>query len=77
MLLFDLTLNRDASEGNTSHHVNGNMRFELKFNKLLPETITCLLYLEFDNSVLVDFARTLMTDFKKWTLCRYCVHCVT
>jgi len=29
----------------------------------LPEAITCLLYLEFDNSVLIDFDRTLRTDF--------------
>jgi len=63
MLLFDLTPDRGASEGHTSHPENGNIRFESKFNKLLPEAITCQLYLEFYNSVVVDFARNVTTDF--------------
>jgi len=63
MLLFDLTPERGASEGHTSHPENGNIRIELKFNKLLPVSITCLLYLEFDNLVLIDLARTVTTDF--------------
>ena len=63
MLLFDLTPDRGASEGRTSHPENGNIRIELKFNKPLPDAITCPLYLEFDNSVLIDFARTVTPDF--------------
>ena len=63
MLLFDLTPDRGASEGHTSHPENGSIRIELKFNKPLPEAITCLLYLEFDNSVLIDFEPTVTTDF--------------
>jgi hypothetical protein len=63
MLLFDLTLDRAASEGHTSHHDNGNIRIELKFAKQLPYAITCLLYLEFDNSIRVDYSRTVSTDF--------------
>ena len=43
MLFFDLMPCRDASEGHTSHPEIGNMRIELKFNKPLPEAITCLL----------------------------------
>jgi len=62
-LIFDFTPGRGGSEGHTSHPENGNIRIELKFNKPLPEAITCLLYLEFDKSVFVDFARTLATDF--------------
>ena len=46
MLLFDLTHDRVASEGHTSHPVNSNIRVELKFSKPLPEPITCILYLE-------------------------------
>ena len=38
MLLFDLTPDRAASEGHTSHPDNGNIRVELKFSKPLPET---------------------------------------
>jgi len=44
-------------------HKNGNMRIELKFNKPMPEAITCQLYLELENSVLIDFARTVKTEF--------------
>ena len=64
MLRFDLTPDRDASVGHTSHPENGNIRIELKFDKPLPEVITCLLYLEFDNSVLIRFVRTVTTDLK-------------
>jgi hypothetical protein len=62
MLFFDLTPDRSASEVHTYHHKNGNIRIKLKY-KPLPEAITCQLYLEFDNSVLVDFVRTVTTDF--------------
>jgi len=63
MLLFDLTLDRGASECHTSNPVNGNIRIQFKFIKPLPEAITCLLYLEFDNSVRIDFARNVTTEF--------------
>ena len=63
ILLFDLTPDRGASEGHTSHSENGSIRIELKFNKPLPEAIKYLLYIEFDNSVLKDFESTFKTDF--------------
>jgi hypothetical protein len=63
MLLFDLTPDHAASEGQTSHLDNGNIRIELKFAKDLPDAITCLLYLEYDNSVRIDYSRTVSTDF--------------
>jgi len=63
MLLFDLTLNGAASEGHTLHSDNGNIRVELKFSKPLPEPITCIFYLEYDNSVRVDTTQTFTTDF--------------
>jgi len=63
MLLFDLTPDRGASEGHTSHPDNGNIRVELKFAKPLPEAITCIFYLEYDNSVCIDNSRTVSTDF--------------
>ena len=62
MLPFDLTPTRVASEGHTSHPESGNIRMEFKINKPLPEAITCLLHLEFDNSILIDFACTVTTD---------------
>ena len=57
MLLFDLTPNQGASEAHTFHPEEGNIRVKLKFAKPLPEAITCLLYLEFHNSVLINLAR--------------------
>jgi len=63
MLLFDLTPDKGASETHTSHPEQGNIRVELKFAKTLPEAIACLLYLEFDNSVLINLAHNVTTDF--------------
>jgi len=63
MLLFHLTSDRSASEGHTSHPETDNISIDLKFNMPLLEVITCLLYLEFDNSVLIDFSRNVTTDF--------------
>jgi len=65
MLLFDLAPGRAASEGHTSHPDNGNIRVELKFSKPLPEPITCIFYLEYDNSVRIDTSRTVTIDLKK------------
>jgi len=63
MLLFELTSEQGASEAHTSHPEQGNISLELKFVKPLPEAITCLLYLEFDNSVLINLARNFTTVF--------------
>jgi hypothetical protein len=63
MLIFDLTTDLAASEGHTSHPDNGSIRIEVKFAKALTESITCLLYLEFDNSVRIDKLKTVSTDF--------------
>jgi len=54
MLLQDLTPDRGAIEGHTSHPDNGNIKEELKFDKPLPEPITCIFYLEYDNSVQIS-----------------------
>ena len=62
-LLFDLNSDRGTSEGRTPQHENDSIRNELKFNEVVPEAITCLLYPEFDNSVPKDLARTVTTDF--------------
>jgi hypothetical protein len=62
MLLFDLTPDRSASESYTTYPENGTLRIETKFVNPLPEAITCLLYLEFDNSVHVNLARNVTTD---------------
>ena len=58
LLLFDLTPDRGASE----YHSPTLRTAVSGFNKPLPEAITCLLYLEFDNSVLIGVARIITTD---------------
>jgi len=75
ILLFHLIPDLGASEGYSSHMDNGNIGLELKFSKPLPDKITCVLYLEFDNSIRLDFFRNVSTDFRRWTLCRYYVPC--
>lgn len=63
MLLFDLTPDHAASEGHTSNQGTGNIRIELKFANPLPDAITCLLYLEYDNSIRIDYLRNISTDY--------------
>ena len=63
MLVSDLTPDLAASEGHTSDPVNGHIRFELKFANPIPDPMVCLLYLEYNNSVMTDALRTLTTDF--------------
>jgi len=66
MLVFDLTPDFAASEGHISDPVQGDLRLELKFEKALLEPLVCLLYLEFDSTVLIDSIRQVSTDFS-WT----------
>jgi len=63
MLLFDLTPDQGTSEAHTSHPEQGNIRVVLNYAKQSPEAITCLLYLEFDNTVLINLARNVTTDY--------------
>ena len=77
MLILDLITDPGTSEGNTSHHDNGNIRVELEFKKALPEAITFLLYLEKDNCLRIDWPRTVTTDISIWTRCRLFVFCGT
>jgi hypothetical protein len=63
MLVIDLTPDRAGSEGHSSNPENGLIRIELKFAKPLPVPITCLLYLEFDNSIRLDTQRNVTPDY--------------
>jgi len=63
MLLFDLTPDRSALEGHASQPDNGIIRVELRFAKSLPDPVTCLLYLEFENTISIDKLRTVSKDF--------------
>jgi hypothetical protein len=61
--LFDLTPDRDASEGHVSLPDQENIRLELMFDKPIPDAVTCLRYLEYENSVRIDQLRSVSTDF--------------
>jgi hypothetical protein len=63
MLLFDLTPDRAASEGHTSYPDNGSIRIEVKFANPLPDAITCLLYMEYNNADRINYSRAVSTDF--------------
>jgi len=63
MLVFDLTPDPVASEGHISDPAHDNIRLELKFAKALPDPLACLLYLEYENSVLIDSMLQVSTDF--------------
>jgi len=63
MLLFDLSPDRGVTEAHTSLPENGNIRIELQFSRPLPDSITCLLYLEYDSTVLINFSHKVTTDF--------------
>ena len=63
MIVYDLTPDLAASEGHASPPTNADIRTDLKFAKSLTEAITCLLCLEYDNSIRIDLARNLSTDF--------------
>jgi hypothetical protein len=63
ILLFDLTPDRAASEGHRSLPDNGAIRIECRFDKPLPEAVTCLLYLEYENTISLNDMRTVTTDF--------------
>ena len=53
MLLFYLTPDHGASEAHKSLPENGYITIELQFSSPLFEAITCLLYLEYDSTVLI------------------------
>ena len=63
MILYDLTPDLAASEGHASPPTSGDIKIYLKFGTALPEAITCLLYLEYDNSIRIDLQRNVSTDF--------------
>jgi hypothetical protein len=63
MLVYDLTPDLAASEWHTSDSFHGNVRLDMKFAKPLPDPLVCLLYLEYDVSILIDALRNVTTDY--------------
>jgi hypothetical protein len=65
MFLYDLTHDLTASEGYTFPVEVGTIRIQLTFKVALKESIACLLYLEYDNSVRIDSWRIVTIEYKK------------
>lgn len=63
MMMFDLTTDHASSECYISLPEQGNIRLDLQFDKPLCEAVTCLLYVEYGNSVRIDQLRTELTEF--------------
>jgi hypothetical protein len=63
ILLFHLTPGMAASEVHTSPVENANIRIEFALKEALKKAVPCLLYLQQDNSGLIDSLRTVTTDF--------------
>ena len=61
-LVFDLTPNLAASDGHASDYAHGHIRLVLKFRKALSDPLVCLLYLEYEVSLIIDVLRTVTTD---------------
>lgn len=54
---FDLTPDRGGECGNIGQ--TGSLRFEGTFAKVLPETVTALVYMQFDADLIVDKDRNI------------------
>ena len=61
-MLFVHTPESAASESHVSLPDQANIRLELQFDKSLPDAVTCLLYLEYDNCVRIDPLRNVSID---------------
>jgi hypothetical protein len=59
---FDLTPDREADEEHISVPCQENVRIEARFNKPLPERVTCILYAEFPGHVEIDNARNVRVE---------------
>ena len=62
ILGFDLTPNREADEELISLPLQGNVHVEARFNKPLPEPVTCILYAEFPGHVEIENARNVTVE---------------
>ncbi|XP_023242795.1 uncharacterized protein F54H12.2-like [Centruroides sculpturatus] len=60
---FDLTPDKSGSENHVSVNELGNISVELKFLKVIPETINVICLLEYNNTLEIDYSRTVFVDY--------------
>ncbi|XP_067135114.1 uncharacterized protein F54H12.2-like [Centruroides vittatus] len=61
--VFDLTPDRVAFENHTSVLTHGNVSFDLKFKRPLPETVNVICFLEYRNTIEIDRSRNIYVDY--------------
>ena len=62
MYAFDLSADL-AKEGHLNMAKQGIVRMELKFGEALPNTVTVVAYVEFENVIEIDHNRNVIYDF--------------
>ena len=62
MLGFDLTPDKEADEVHVSLPRQGNVGFEARFKKPLPEPVTYILYAEFPAHIEIDKSRNVTVE---------------
>lgn len=62
MLAFDLTADHHYDGDHNSPLKQGNIRIEGRFGESLKESITCLVYAEFDSTITIDQTRTVQVQ---------------
>lgn len=63
LMAFDLTPDLSAQSEHWGLINSGELSLEMRFKEALAETVTCLLYAEFDSVVEIDRHRNVLTDF--------------
>ena len=64
LLCFDLTPDHDGGAGDhVTPRRNGVVKASLRFKKPLPETVTLLVFGQFDNTLLIDKNRSVLFDY--------------
>lgn len=60
---FDLTADLSSHESHWNIIRSGSLRLEVRFENPLPDTITALIYSEFDNLIEIDSNRNIIIDY--------------
>lgn len=60
---FDLTADLSCNQAHWNIIKSGNLSIEVQFSKALEQTITLLIFAEFDNCIEIDSNRQVITDY--------------
>lgn len=60
---FDLTADLSCNDSHWNIIKSGSLRIEIQFSKALEQTITALIFAEFDNCIEIDHNRQVVTDY--------------